>query len=305
MNAVIEIPLERSQQVRVRQEFHVFGWTGIFTRPSIIREITALYRARSAGDGDPLECWCLSTRQASRVPDRSAAHRNAGDARSGQDRREDPRRRPEQPALPGCSKLSEIYPHMLREIQHFFATYKDLEGKRTEMIGWHNAHKARTVIVESHMRYVHASQSGQPARMARIRAICGARCEFKAAMRRRHIEFRFLAIRWRLTTLRVACATCGTEVNGCGRNTRREAFLMRSIAITAMLFVLVMAAFGCDSAPRQNQGPLEVPSRRCLVHRRVAHRKSVRIQPFMRSKWSMRRPRLRSAPMTRDSPAAS
>jgi inorganic pyrophosphatase len=52
---------------------------------------------------------------------------------------------------------SEIYPHLLREIQHFFATYKDLEGKRTEMIGWHNAHKARTVIVESHMRHVQTS----------------------------------------------------------------------------------------------------------------------------------------------------
>jgi inorganic pyrophosphatase len=48
---------------------------------------------------------------------------------------------------------SQIYPHMMREIQHFFAVYKDLEGKRTELVGWHNSAKARSVIVESHERY--------------------------------------------------------------------------------------------------------------------------------------------------------
>jgi len=28
--------------------------------------------------------------------------------------------------------FSEIYPHMLKEITHFFSIYKDLEGKRVE-----------------------------------------------------------------------------------------------------------------------------------------------------------------------------
>ena len=53
---------------------------------------------------------------------------------------------------------SEIYPHMLREIQHFFATYKDLEGKRTEMVGWHNSARARAVVVESHERFLQANE---------------------------------------------------------------------------------------------------------------------------------------------------
>jgi inorganic pyrophosphatase len=46
---------------------------------------------------------------------------------------------------------------MLREIQHFFAIYKDLEGKRTELVGWHNSAKARQVILESHARFVDAN----------------------------------------------------------------------------------------------------------------------------------------------------
>ena len=38
---------------------------------------------------------------------------------------------------------SEIYPHMLKEMTHFFAIYKDLEGKRVEVKGWHDAAFAR------------------------------------------------------------------------------------------------------------------------------------------------------------------
>jgi len=44
---------------------------------------------------------------------------------------------------------SEIYPHILREITHFFPIYKDLEGKRVETKGWHDASVARRLIVES------------------------------------------------------------------------------------------------------------------------------------------------------------
>jgi inorganic pyrophosphatase len=37
----------------------------------------------------------------------------------------------------------------LREITHFFSIYKDLEGKRVETKGWHDASVARRLIIES------------------------------------------------------------------------------------------------------------------------------------------------------------
>jgi inorganic pyrophosphatase len=49
---------------------------------------------------------------------------------------------------------SDVEPHVLREIAHFFEIYKDLEGKRTKMIGWHNLQAAHAVIRESQQRYV-------------------------------------------------------------------------------------------------------------------------------------------------------
>jgi inorganic pyrophosphatase len=39
---------------------------------------------------------------------------------------------------------TDLAPHVLREIEHFFAIYKELEGKRTEVLGWRDAVAQRT-----------------------------------------------------------------------------------------------------------------------------------------------------------------
>ena len=44
---------------------------------------------------------------------------------------------------------TDIYPHMLKEITHFFSIYKDLEGKRVEMKGWHDAAYARDRVIRA------------------------------------------------------------------------------------------------------------------------------------------------------------
>ncbi|MGC9157378.1 MAG: inorganic diphosphatase [Terracidiphilus sp.] len=44
---------------------------------------------------------------------------------------------------------TDIYPHMLKEITHFFSIYKDLEGKRVEIKGWHDAAYARERVTHS------------------------------------------------------------------------------------------------------------------------------------------------------------
>lgn len=49
-------------------------------------------------------------------------------------------------------EYSQIYPHVLREMEHFFSVYKDLEGKRTHAAGWSGSEEAMRVIMESHDR---------------------------------------------------------------------------------------------------------------------------------------------------------
>lgn len=52
-------------------------------------------------------------------------------------------------------RLSQVRPHRLVEIEHFFQTYKLLEDKTVEVIGWRDADRAREVLLtdrETHER---------------------------------------------------------------------------------------------------------------------------------------------------------
>ena len=46
------------------------------------------------------------------------------------------------PLFAECQGLDDVPPHFLREVEHFFLTYKQLEGIRTETDGWASAQEA-------------------------------------------------------------------------------------------------------------------------------------------------------------------
>jgi inorganic pyrophosphatase len=58
-----------------------------------------------------------------------------------------------EPDYADVHNYSQIFPHQLRKIQHFFETYKLLEGKRTEIGGWDDAAAARRIIMEAAQRF--------------------------------------------------------------------------------------------------------------------------------------------------------
>jgi len=49
--------------------------------------------------------------------------------------------------------IADIPQHVLKEVEYFFSTYKDLEGKRVQIVGWEKSEAAMRVIVESINRY--------------------------------------------------------------------------------------------------------------------------------------------------------
>jgi inorganic pyrophosphatase len=49
--------------------------------------------------------------------------------------------------------IADIPRHMLKEVEYFFSTYKDLEGKRVQIKGWEKSEMAMQVINESIARY--------------------------------------------------------------------------------------------------------------------------------------------------------
>jgi inorganic pyrophosphatase len=58
-----------------------------------------------------------------------------------------------EPSYNGIHNYTQIFPHTLRLISHFFETYKTLEGKQTSTNGWQDAAVARQTILESIDRF--------------------------------------------------------------------------------------------------------------------------------------------------------
>lgn len=50
-------------------------------------------------------------------------------------------------------EFEDVPKHLLREIEHFFQTYKDLEGKRVEALGWEDRAAAHRAIRDAISRY--------------------------------------------------------------------------------------------------------------------------------------------------------
>ena len=48
---------------------------------------------------------------------------------------------------------TDLAPHALREIEHFFAIYKELEGKRVEVRGWRSVEEAQAAIRQAQERF--------------------------------------------------------------------------------------------------------------------------------------------------------
>ncbi len=62
-----------------------------------------------------------------------------------------------EPAFDEIHNYTQIFPHLLRKVSHFFETYKQLEGKHTAVGDWRDAAYARRVISESAERFKEAA----------------------------------------------------------------------------------------------------------------------------------------------------
>ena len=49
--------------------------------------------------------------------------------------------------------LADVGPQKLREVEHFFATYKLLEDKTVDVVGWADVERARELLVQDRDRF--------------------------------------------------------------------------------------------------------------------------------------------------------
>jgi inorganic pyrophosphatase len=57
--------------------------------------------------------------------------------------------------------IDQVFPHVRREIEHFFTIYKELEGKKTVIKGWLGPKEARQAIEESRKNYLRLHRSAK------------------------------------------------------------------------------------------------------------------------------------------------
>jgi inorganic pyrophosphatase len=154
VNAVVEIPQGERNKYEYDKELHVFRLDRKLYSPVHYPGDYGFIPSTLAGDGDPLDVLVLV--EGGSFPGCLIEVRPIGALEMRDQGKRDekvlavPR---EDPRYAGIRNYDRIYTHVMREISHFFSIYKDLEGKRMEIVNWHDASVAHRVIMESHCRF--------------------------------------------------------------------------------------------------------------------------------------------------------
>jgi len=155
INAIIEIPLEGINKYEYDKELHVFRLDRNLYSPVHYPGDYGFIPSTLGDDGDPLDVLVLvdapsfpgCVMEVRPIGLLEMRDQGVGDEKVLAVGKGNPRYK-------DVWNFSEIYPHMLKEITHFFSIYKDLEGKRVEVKGWRDAAFARAKVVEAQQRFI-------------------------------------------------------------------------------------------------------------------------------------------------------
>jgi inorganic pyrophosphatase len=155
INCVVEIPRDGSSKYEYDKDLHVFRLDRNLYSPVHYPGDYGFIPSTLGDDGDPLDVLVLvdtpsfpgCVMEGRPIGLLDMLDQGVGDEKvlcvgAGNPRYKD------------VTNFAEIYPHMLKEITHFFATYKDLEGKRVEVKGWRDASFAREKVLEAQQRFI-------------------------------------------------------------------------------------------------------------------------------------------------------
>src|ERR1700739_179250 len=155
VNAVIEIPLEGINKYEYDKQLHVFRLDRNLYSPVHYPGDYGFIPSTLSDDGDPLDVLVLvpsgsfpgCVQEVRPIGLMEMLDQGVLDEKVLAVGNHNPR-------YNNVWNYTDIYPHMLKEITHFFSIYKDLEGKRVEIKGWHDAAYARDHVVHAAKQFV-------------------------------------------------------------------------------------------------------------------------------------------------------
>jgi inorganic pyrophosphatase len=164
VTTVIEIPRGSSNKYEYDKKRHVFRLDRNLYSPVLYPADYGFIPQTLAEDGDPLDILVLGEQPTFpgcvydaqpiglfRMVDQGVADEKILAYATGN------------PRFHGTNEYTEVQPHILKEIEHFFSVYKFLEGKETKVLGWSNTATALEMIRVCHERFTetHSKDAGR------------------------------------------------------------------------------------------------------------------------------------------------
>ncbi|RKQ88685.1 inorganic diphosphatase [Brockia lithotrophica] len=154
VEVVIEIPRGSANKYEFDKERGRFVLDRVLYSPMFYPAEYGYIEETLAEDGDPLDALVLTTYPT--FPGVVIESRVVGYLRMADEKGEDEKLlavATGDPRMDHIRDLSDVPPHILKEIAHFFEVYKTLENKKTEVRGWENAEAAVRLLEDARRRY--------------------------------------------------------------------------------------------------------------------------------------------------------
>jgi inorganic pyrophosphatase len=154
VNAVIEIPKDSVNKYEYDRKLHVFKLDRTLFSPVHYPGDYGFIPCTLGQDGDPLDILVLV--EAPSFPGCLMEVRPIGVLQMVDQGKKDEKIlavAESDPLYRQIHEVSQVLPHQLRGIEHFFSIYKYLEDKRTEIAGWGDAAEAKDIIIEGQRQF--------------------------------------------------------------------------------------------------------------------------------------------------------
>jgi inorganic pyrophosphatase len=147
IDVVIEVPMGSSNKYEYDPELNVFRLDRVLYSPMHYPGDYGFVPGTLADDGDPVDVLVLMN--APTFPGAVLTVRPLGYLEMSDEKGEDQKLLAvpaHDPRYDGNRHIDTISRHRLREIEHFFNIYKELEGKQTRVDGWRGLDEAHELI---------------------------------------------------------------------------------------------------------------------------------------------------------------
>lgn len=155
VRAIIEIPKNSTNKVEYDSGLGMFRLDRVLYSPMHYPGDYGFIPGTMAGDDDPIDVLVLVTEPS--FTGCLIEVRPVGILQMADDKGTDekilavPTRNPRYDQI---HTLDQIFPHVRREIEHFFSIYKELQGVIPKVEGWGGPPEARRAIIDSRARYL-------------------------------------------------------------------------------------------------------------------------------------------------------